>query len=247
MSERVVLLPKAAEDKKVEPAKVVKKPRPVFDSLKRSYEPAVVTFSDKAMAKMLSLIMLCDKEVGWHGSGRRIETGKYLIDDVYIYPQKTTAATINIDDDGYAKWMMSECMEHEERAESRCFHGHSHVNMAASPSGVDRDYQDDTIEMVQEDGFYIFAIINKRLNVWFKIVDRVDNVYYETAYHNITINTESNGLQEIAKDYEGNVTESTAGYYYGNKNKTGGNYYGGYQGGYGRTNSYWEDYYGGWH
>ena len=47
MSERVVLLPKAAEDKKVEPAKVVKKPRPVFDSLKRSYDPAVVTFSDK--------------------------------------------------------------------------------------------------------------------------------------------------------------------------------------------------------
>lgn len=199
-------IPKLEETKpKVEPKK--KKETPVFDYLKRSAEPAVVEFTDEAMTKMLSIIMLCDKEVAWHGSARRLETGRYIIDDVYLYPQNTSAASVRVTDEKYSKWCVDEVIHNIDRAKSRHFHGHSHVNMGCVPSGVDRDYQDDTIEMIQEGDFYIFAIINKKLNTWFKIVDRVDNVYYETAGHNITINTSSNGLQDICKDYIKNVND----------------------------------------
>lgn len=201
---------KSTENKKIEPVKVAKKPTPVFDSLKKSTEPAVVVFSDKAMAKMMGLVMMCGKEVAWHGSTRRLGTGRYIVDDIYLYPQDVSAASVNVTDERYGNWCVEEIMNNIERAEARHFHAHSHVNMATFPSAVDRDYQDDTIEMLADDGYYIFMIVNKGLNCWFKIVDRIDGVYYETCGHNITINTESNGLQEICKEYVEKVNDKPA-------------------------------------
>lgn len=217
------------EEKKAEPARAVKKPTPVFDSLKRSNDPAVVVFSDKAMSKMLGLVMMCQKEVAWHGSCRRLETGRYIVDDIYLYPQDVSAATVHAGDERYGNWCVQEVMINLERAEARHFHAHSHVNMTTGPSWTDRDYQNDTIEMLPEDGFYVFMIVNKSLNCWFKIVDRIDGVYYESAGHNITINTESNGLQDICKEYVANVNDKPA-----YKSVSASN--GGYGGYYGRRN-----------
>ena len=44
----------------------------VQNSLDKSTEAAVVQFTPEAMSKMLSLVMMIPKEVGWHGCGHKI-------------------------------------------------------------------------------------------------------------------------------------------------------------------------------
>lgn len=177
-----------------------KKPT-ILDSLQRAEEPAFLMFSDVAMAKMLSLIMRCPIEVGWQGTVRKISKGHYLVDDIFIYPQATTAASIWIDDLRFGIWQNKICMEDPEFFDSIRFHGHSHVNMATFASSTDRELQESWIEMLQEDQFYIFMIANKRLESWCRIADREDGVLYDK----VIIDTPSYAIGQISKDYNENV------------------------------------------
>ena len=174
--------------------------RIVQNSLDKSTETAVVQFTPEAMSKMLSLVMMIPKEVGWHGCGHKISKGKYQIDDIYLYPQDTTAATIRADDQEYADWQMKLAIEDSPHFTDLCFHGHSHVNMATVSSGTDRDLQDSIIEMLKNsERFYIFMIINKALEVYFKIADMEDKCIYESP--NVVLNTTTGGLAQIAQEY----------------------------------------------
>lgn len=172
----------------------------VQSTLDKSTEAAVVQFTPEAMSKMLSLVMMVPKEVGWHGCGHKIDKGKYQIDDIYLYPQDTTAATIKADDQEYADWQMKLAIEDSPHFTELCFHGHSHVNMATVSSFTDRDLQDNIIEMLKNsERFYIFMIINKSLEVYFKIADMEDKCIYESP--NVVLNTTTGGLFQIAKEY----------------------------------------------
>ena len=166
---------------------------PVYRSLKVSDEPAHITFSDKAMMKMMALVMNCSNEIGWHGSVVKTRKGGYFVEDVYLYPMRTTGATITAVN--YEEWVTKEICTNFERAAKRHLHGHSHVNMSAFPSYTDTDYETDTIEMLQLDGFYIFMIMNKRLDFWFMIADREDGLIY--FKDKITFDTEDNGMSDI--------------------------------------------------
>lgn len=166
---------------------------PVYRSLKVSEEPARITFSDKAMMKMMALVMNCSNEIGWHGSVSKIGKGEYFVEDVYLYPMKTTGATITAVN--YEEWVTNEICTNFERAAKRHLHGHSHVNMSTFPSHTDTDYEADTIEMLQPDGFYIFMIMNKRLDFWFLIADREDKVIYFND--KVTCDTEEDGMSDI--------------------------------------------------
>lgn len=166
-----------------------------------SDEQVTVVFEEKAMCKMLSLIFTCNQEVGWHGIGKKIEHGKYIIDDIFLYPQKTTSTTITAID--YAKWQSDLVINgEEEKLVNLCFHGHSHVDMKTYPSGVDRDFQDDTIKMIQENRFYIFLIINKSMDFYCRIADKEDN----SEYLNVSIDTVSGAFSDMNKEYTEYVT-----------------------------------------
>ena len=135
---------------------VKKKDLKIQNSLTKATDEAKVIFTETALTKIQTLVMLCDLEVGWHGIGKKLEKGKYLIEDILLYPQRTTGSSIHCDDGKYGQWFTNWLMS-ERGLESRiCFHGHSHVNMATFSSATDRDLQDDIIEMLQENDFYVF-------------------------------------------------------------------------------------------
>ncbi|MGF6375052.1 hypothetical protein M2140_000086 [Clostridiales Family XIII bacterium PM5-7] len=171
----------------------------VVASLEKTDDKAKVLFDPKAMSKMLFLTMFHQNEIAWHGSGRKIGKGEYQIDDVFLYPHKTSPVTVQCIDNLYGQWLEKMALEEDERLDNLCLYGHSHVNMQTSPSGVDLDYQYDTIEMLQEDSFYIFIILNKRFDFFFRIADREDGLLYNSE--NIYIGTSDGGLRDIYEEY----------------------------------------------
>lgn len=66
------------------------------------------------------------------------------------------------------------------------FHGHSHVNMGVTPSGVDTDYQETLANTVQD--FYIFGIFNKKRSYNLYLYDMEQNVLFETKDLKTTLN-----------------------------------------------------------
>lgn len=133
-------------------------------------------FTQNAVLKMDSLINYYESEVGWHGTVRKLATGHYLVDDILVYPQLVTAATVKSDPDKYPMWLMN---QPDEVFNNLRLHGHSHVNMGCWPSSTDERDQETVLRQMPNDGFYIFIICNKRNEYWAKVIDRDDKEVYE--------------------------------------------------------------------
>ena len=141
---------------------------------------AVLYFTANAWAKMTALIRDFDKEVAWHGVASRGEDeskDEYIISDIVVYPQTVSGATVEMDTEEYAKWLMDNA--DDERFENIHMQGHSHVNMAPNPSSVDLNHQEEILNMLGDDDFYIFMIWNKSLSNNIKIYDLKKNVLFE--------------------------------------------------------------------
>lgn len=186
----------------------------VWESLEFSKENAYLNFSDRALAKMLTLIATSPLEVGWHGTVLKTEARNYDIGDVFLYPQEVSPVRIDCnstDEEGkleYAKWQCELCLEDPVYFDTVAFHGHSHVDMPTFSSSTDQDFQTDIIEQLQENAFYIFLIANKRLEFTCLIVDREDG----KVYTNVKIDSETFVMKEIQHDYKQYVKETTYGY-----------------------------------
>jgi hypothetical protein len=138
-------------------------------------EKPTVIVSELADRKIRALVRQCDKEVAWNGTVvYDEESNTYLIEDIFVFPQEVTASTATATND-YGPWLMQFT---EEDFNKLRFHGHSHVNMGVTPSGVDTSFQETLVNNVQD--FYIFAIYNKKeeFNIW--VYDKVKNLLYET-------------------------------------------------------------------
>lgn len=188
---------------------------------------ATLRITPQAYGKMLCMIFGTDKEVGWHGIIKRAEEGKpsFVLEDVILYPQTVTAATIDADSEKYPMWAMS---LPDEQFNHLRFHGHSHVNMGVTPSGTDLNFREDLLGQFK-DGFYVFMIMNKKFERSFQIYDMENNNLFESDEVDVYI---GDGDTE---NYETEVTASakemvvSRGYQY---NNYGGGYYGsGYRGG----------------
>lgn len=136
-----------------------------------------VVFHNKAYKKMLSLIAECPKEIGWHGVVEKIDDKRYEITDILVFPQVVTGATVNPDETEYTQWIIDTATNNPDDFNKMRFHGHSHVEMATSPSGVDTQYQQTLLQNIPD--FYIFGIFNKRGSWWMNIMDIQNNVLYE--------------------------------------------------------------------
>ena len=120
---------------------------------------AEICFTEQAWYKMNYLIELCNKEIGWHGTMHRGTEAEHTfwIDDIFVFPQTVTAATVTPDAQEYFQWLSA---LPSEVCNTLRFHGHSHVNMGTTPSGTDTKYQDDLLQNVPD--FYFFGIFNKK-------------------------------------------------------------------------------------
>ena len=104
----------------------------------------------------------------------------YTIDDIAVYPQLATGATVESDDDKYNAWTRQLIREHgPARVNEIRMQGHSHVNMACVPSGTDLKYYSD--ELKDYDDYYIFMIVNKKREKFIRIHDFQLGMVFETA------------------------------------------------------------------
>ena len=142
----------------------------ITDALKPTVLVSVI-----ADRKMRELVRQCDKEIGWHGTvSYDEEANTYLVEDIFVFPQEVTGATVQSIDEVYGLWLM----EFDDDTFNKLrLHGHSHVNMGAFPSGVDTAYQETLTDRVQD--FYIFIILNKRNDYYLCLFDIANNLMYE--------------------------------------------------------------------
>lgn len=195
---------------------------------------AVVYFTPEAWAKMVMLVKEFDKEVAWHGVASRIDddasVDEYLISDILVYPQSVTGATVEMDTEEYAQWIMDNI--EDERFNEIHMQGHSHVNMGTTPSSVDLNHQEEILNMLGDEDFYIFMIWNKSFTSNTKVYDLKKNVLFENTDVTVKIIGGSEDLDEFlkaAKEMVKTKTYQSAGNYAGRSGYPG---YHGYSGGY---------------
>lgn len=189
---------------------------------------ATITFSAQAYMKIFALVHTYSTEVEWHGVVERTAADAFYIKDILIFPHKVTGATVISDQTEYEKWL--DTLDNDTFNALR-FHGHSHVNMGVTPSGVDMTYRHNILNnfgtpSATSDLFYIFLIFNKRGDISGEIYDLQNNALYSksTTADEIKIVVEDcDWLTDFLDEAKKVVTESY-GYSGGNY---GGNSYGG--------------------
>lgn len=173
---------------------------------------ATLYFDPGAWIKMDALVRKFDDEVAWHGvafRGDDPKTDEYFIQDIIVYPQEVTGATVNTDQAEYENWLMS--LEDDVFNNVR-MQGHSHVNMGVTPSGVDTTHQEKILEQLDDDMFYIFVIWNKRGEKTVKIYDLAKNVLFETADVDVKIAGSDLDLDEFIGDAKKMVKKKSYSY-----------------------------------
>jgi hypothetical protein len=145
-------------------------------SFKYEKSTAILWLTPLAHSKTLALLNAFSDEVAWHGTVIRIAPNEFVIEDIFVYPQEVTGATVNTDQDGYTKWLY----EFDDEIFSKIrMQGHSHVNMGATPSTVDSGHREKILAQLDDDMFYIFMIWNKRLDCHTLIYDMANNILYD--------------------------------------------------------------------
>lgn len=192
---------------------------------------AKVFFTPPAWAKMVILINEFDKEVAWHGVAHRLgeaegeeaPTGpecEYIITDILVYPQEVSAATVEMDTEKYATWLMENI--EDERFNAIRMQGHSHVRMSPNPSSVDLNHQEEILQMLGDNDFYIFMIWNKLFASNIKIYDMRENTLFENSDVVVHILDESGDLNEFLANAKSMVKDRVYSYNsYRNYNTTG--------------------------
>lgn len=158
-------------------------------------------YTKEARDKTLWLLENFDSEVAWHGVAKRYgeDEENYIIEDIVVYPQTVSGATVEMDENEYAKWLMEN--DEDERFSNLRMQGHSHVNMGVFPSGTDQDHREKIKQMLKPDGFYIFAILNKKLDLECTIYDKdkIETFHTEEIEPVLIVDEPSTGFIEDAK------------------------------------------------
>lgn len=144
-----------------------------------NYKKPIVYMSASTYLKMMEYVTECDSEIAWHGTVKRGTGDKnhlFYIKNVFLYPQKIAAATVQVDDTKYTQW--ADKLDTETFNTMR-FQGHSHVNMSTFYSGTDEDNKRAFLNDLLDDDFYIFLVTNKRKEHNFEIYDLAQNIIFE--------------------------------------------------------------------
>lgn len=147
------------------------------DLIKTNAIVPVIKITKDAYAKMNSLIQGCENEIGFHGTVEK-DDNVYTITDIMVYPQTVTGATVTVNETELCEWQLSIPTETYNKIRMQ---GHSHVNMAVSPSGTDHESYRKILQALPEDDFYLFIIMNKRGNIWMQFFDLKQNILFEAS------------------------------------------------------------------
>lgn len=125
---------------------------------------------------MLSTKFAEKKEFMFIGEIKR-EGLDFIIENLLIAPQEKNSGTfVETDDDRYPGWL-AENYHPKDRKKVR-LHGHSHVNMGVTPSGVDNNMISRMMSYISD--YYIQLIVNLREEFTINLFDKASNIiYYE--------------------------------------------------------------------
>lgn len=150
-----------------------------------------------AYIKMMSLIKGSNKELAWYGIATRVNNN-YFIEDILVYPQTVTTATVDADEEKCAKWFME---LPDDVINNLKFQGHSHVGMAASPSGRDTNNWLQFANLLKPTEFMILCIGNNKGDFYWNIYDKAINVYFENKdITMVIVDDKGNSIFDWAKD-----------------------------------------------
>jgi hypothetical protein len=114
-------------------------------------------------------------EVAWMGLVEKLSDSEYIIYKIYIPSQTVSAASVDIEPDAIAKMAMKVLDDNEDPSKLR-YHGHSHVNMAVSPSLVDQEHMFDYLEHAD---WFIREIRNKKGEQKLDLFDKENGVAFQ--------------------------------------------------------------------
>jgi hypothetical protein len=171
----------------------------IMPELEENIKKPIIYFSTDAWLKMNSLVQSSDKELAWQATvdKRKFKDREdtddffYYIDQVFVYPQEVTPTFVATDEVEYAEWSLKLS---DEVFNKLRFQGHSHVNMATSPSGTDQNTYQNFLDQLEEDDFYIFMILNKRGEFTIFVYDFEQNIIFETKDCKVDVLTRTGSL-----------------------------------------------------
>ena len=152
-------------------------------------DKVTIIIEANAWIKMWGLVSSESGEIGWHMICERVNDKTFLIKDVLLYPQYVTGVTVTTDDVGYGNWLHKEL--DMDQINNLRGHGHSHVNMGTSPSGVDRNWYNEILQGLAENDYYIFMILNKKDDIFIELYDLKTNTIYDKKDLNLHILTDN--------------------------------------------------------
>lgn len=145
------------------------------DLIKTRAVVPTIQITKEAFEKMNKLVQGCIDEIGFHGIVEK-EENTYTITDILVYPQTVTGATVTVDETELCEWQLAIPTETYNKIRMQ---GHSHVNMAATPSRTDHASYQKILQALPEDDFYLFLIMNKRGTIWMQFFDLKQNIVFE--------------------------------------------------------------------
>ena len=152
-------------------------------------KPTIYVTADAYM-QMLELINQSPVECSWHGLVTRDEENNtYTVYDILVFPQINSATSTTTDEKEFAEWQTQLIMDPTFPIEDLRLHGHSHVNMNVFSSGVDDRYQKDLITKVEDGDYYIFFIMNKKMEICIFLYDFKQQIMFEKKDLNFDILT----------------------------------------------------------
>lgn len=141
----------------------------------KQLEEPKVYITAEAYVKLRKLVDDTTTEIGWYGTVTKMPgfESVFVIDDILVYPQTVTGATCVQDDDRVFEFELNLSTDQVNR---KRFHGHSHVNMGVTPSGVDEQFYQDILTQV--DDYFIIMITNKSGAYYTRFYDMQNNILY---------------------------------------------------------------------
>lgn len=153
----------------------------VKELVEENVKKPTILINSNTYTKMYELVKQSPIELQWHMMVKRFpETQEYHVYDILLFPQTNSGASTTTDQDEFAKWQMELIQDLEFPIEDLRGHGHSHVNMNVYSSGIDDAYQKNLITKVEDGDFYLFFVLNKKMEMYALLYDFDQQIIFET-------------------------------------------------------------------
>lgn len=163
----------------------------------------------EAYKKMLYIVKLSNKEIGWLGLVEKQQGNVLKIKDVYLFRQQVGATTCEITPEGIEEVVINllQLENGEELIENLKLWGHSHVNMATCPSSQDIRQLDSFEQNGNE--WFLGVIVNKSGDFNFTYIDYITGIKVSNLSWTIDIPAFNDNCMElkIKNEIEEKVTD----------------------------------------